>query len=66
MGEKEHQKIEETALSSSSIQQNDTIIIDLTQLHVNQIEIFHRIIEIADEITRMHINRITFNHRQFQ
>jgi len=37
----------------------DTVIIDITQLHVNQLHLFHRIIEIADEVddlTLVHVN----------
>ncbi|EGI57579.1 hypothetical protein G5I_14379 [Acromyrmex echinatior] len=50
--QKELQKVEETVCSSSSSSfsvQSD-IIIDLTQLHVDQIGLFHRLIEIADEV----------------
>jgi len=46
--------------SSSSVH---TVIIDITQLHVNQLHLFHRIIEIADEVddlTRVRINTIKF------
>jgi len=51
MGDK-NQKVEET--SSSLVQiQNDTIIIDITQLHVNQLGLFHRIIEIADDVDEL-------------
>ena len=45
--------------------QSDIIVIDITQLHVNQLNLFHRIIEIADDVddpTRVRINRTEFNH----
>jgi len=50
MGDK-NQKVEETASSLVQIQ-NDTIIIDITQLHVNQLGLFH-IIEIADDVDEL-------------
>ena len=37
----------------------------LSILHVNQLHLFHRIVEIADEVddlTRVRVNRIEFNH----
>jgi len=69
MGDKKTKKVEEIASSSSSIQKgSDTIIIDIIQLHVNQLHLFHRIIEIADDVddlTRVRVNRIEFS-RQFR
>jgi len=52
--EKKNNKVQETASSSSSSfsVQIDTVII--TQLHVNQLHLFHRIIEIADEVDDLH------------
>ncbi|EGI67235.1 hypothetical protein G5I_04165 [Acromyrmex echinatior] len=41
------------------------IIVDLTQLHVDQLGLFNRLIEIADEVDNLkhvRINRIAFNH----
>ncbi|EGI63833.1 hypothetical protein G5I_07748 [Acromyrmex echinatior] len=41
------------------------IIVDLTQLRADQLRLFHRLIEITDEVddlTHVHINRIAFNH----
>jgi len=68
MGDKKTKKVEEIASSSSSIQKgSDTIIIDIIQLHVNQLHLFHRI-EIADDVddlTRVRVNRIEFS-RQFR
>jgi len=65
MGDKKkNNKVEETASSSSSVQ-SDTVIIDITQLHVNQLHLFHRIIEIADEVddlTRVRVNIIELTH----
>jgi len=49
---KKNNKVEKTTSSSSSSfsVQSDTVIIDITQLHVNQLHLFRRIIEIADEL----------------
>ena len=52
-------KVEEVASSSSSY-----ITIDLTRLHVGQISLFHRLIEIADEVddmTRVKIAKSEFD-----
>ena len=67
MGDKELQRVKETA-SSSFFSQSDTIIIPI-QLHVNQIELFHRLIKIigkVDDLTRVRINKIQLPHRQFR
>jgi len=59
MGNKKNNKVEK--ITSSSSVQSDTVIIDIIQLHINQLHLFHRIIEIAnevDDLTRVRVNRI--------
>ena len=47
---KEESVSSSSSSSSSFSEESQSDIIDLTQLHVHQLELFHRIIEIADEV----------------
>ena len=51
--------------SSSFLEESQSDIIDLTQLHVHQLELFHRIIEIADEVDdlrHVRVNKIALKY----
>ena len=66
--EVEEETKEESISSSSSFSQeiqNDDIIIDLSQLRVNQFEVFDRILKIADEVDdlrHVRVNIIALKH----
>ena len=63
--EVEEETKEESVSSSSFSEESQSDIIDLTQLHVHQLELFHRIIEIADEVDdlrHVRVNKIALKY----
>ena len=63
--ETKEESVSSSSSSSSFSEESQSDIIDLTQLHVHQLELFHRIIEIADEVDdlrHVRVNKIALKY----